>query len=283
MTFPGALGRPPHRSAAHQRTFVREPSAHKARLLTGETADSGRIFHSFFLVVVFQPEHCALANMAAPSSKKAAYDKYMEQSGGKQMLGQAVVALSKAALADEDVQPAAFLRDFFETGKSASSVASAELSEKDRQQVGDYMKTSGAYDLLTKALVALFDAPERPPNPGVHFQAFFLKEAPPPAEPIPSPPPAAAVVAEKTPSAPEAAAAEPSAPEAAAAEPTPEAAAAEPAPPAPEAAAAEPAAPEDGGGTQDAGGADAAEGGVEGAEGAGGEGGAGDDSAEGGA
>ena len=174
--------------------------------------------------------------MAAPSSKKAEYDKYMETSGGKQMLGQAVVGLSKAALADANVQPAAFLRDFFENGKSSSGVGSAELSEEDRQKVAAYMKASGAFDLLTKALVALFDTPERPPNPGVHFQAFFLKEAPPPPEPV-APPPAA--VKEKTPSAPEAAAAEPA--DAAAAEPSaPEAAAAEPTPPAPEAAAAEP-------------------------------------------
>ena len=174
--------------------------------------------------------------MAAPSSKKAEYDKYMESSGGKAMLGQAVVGLSKAALADADVQPAAFLRDFFESGKSSSSIASAELSEDDRQKVGAYMKASGAFDLLTKALVELFDTAERPPNPGTHFQAFFLKEAPPPPEPV-APPPAA--VKEKTPSAPAAAAAEPA--EAAAAEPSaPEAAAAEAAPPAPEAAAAEP-------------------------------------------
>ena len=140
--------------------------------------------------------------MAAPS-KKAEYDKYMETSGGKQMLGQAVVGLSKAALADPNVQPAAFLRDFFESGKSSSSVGSAELSEEERQKVAAYMKASGAFDLLTKALVALFDTAERPPNPGVHFQAFFLKEAPPPPEPE-APPPAAAK--EKTPSAPEAAA-----------------------------------------------------------------------------
>jgi len=176
----------------------------------------------------------ASAHMAAPS-KKAEYDKYMETSGGKQMLGQAVVGLSKAALADPNVQPAAFLRDFFESGKSSSSVGSAELSEEERQKVAAYMKASGAFDLLTKALVALFDTAERPPNPGVHFQAFFLKEAPPPPEPE-APPPAAAK--EKTPSAPEAAAAEPA--DAAAAEPSaPEAAEAEPAP-APEAAAAEP-------------------------------------------
>ena len=178
--------------------------------------------------------------MAAPSSKKAEYDKYMESSGGKAMLGQAVVGLSKAALADADVQPAAFLRDFFESGKPSSSVASAEFSEEDRRKIGAYMKASGAFDLLTKALVALFDTPERPPNPGTHFQAFFLKEATPPPEPV-APPPAA--VKEKTPSAPEAAAAEPGNPpaEAAAVEPSaPEAAAAEAVPPAPEAAAAEP-------------------------------------------
>ena len=174
--------------------------------------------------------------MAAPSSNQAEYDKYMASSGGKAMLGQAVVCLSQAALADADVQPAAFLRDFFESGKPPSSVASAEFSEEDRRKIGAYMKASGAFDLLTKALVALFDAPERPPNPGTHFQAFFLKEAPPPPEPV-APPPAA--VKEKTPSAPEAAAAEPA--ESAAAEPSaPEAAAAEAAPPAPEAAAAEP-------------------------------------------
>ena len=38
VTFPGALGRPAHGSAAHQRTFVRDYPAHKARPLMGETA-----------------------------------------------------------------------------------------------------------------------------------------------------------------------------------------------------------------------------------------------------
>ena len=38
VTFPGALGRPPHRSAAHQRTSIHEQTAHKARLLMGEIA-----------------------------------------------------------------------------------------------------------------------------------------------------------------------------------------------------------------------------------------------------
>ena len=38
VTFPGALGRPLHRSAAHQRTSVREQTVDKARLLMGETA-----------------------------------------------------------------------------------------------------------------------------------------------------------------------------------------------------------------------------------------------------
>ena len=33
VTFPGALGRPPHRSAAQQRTFVRDSPPHKARSL----------------------------------------------------------------------------------------------------------------------------------------------------------------------------------------------------------------------------------------------------------
>ena len=88
--------------------------------------------------------------MAAPSSNQAEYDKYMASSGGKAMLGQAVVCLSQAALADADVQPAAFLRDFFETGTSSSSVASADFSEGDRRKIGAYMKASGAFDLLTK-------------------------------------------------------------------------------------------------------------------------------------
>ena len=34
-SVPGALGRPPHRSAAHQRTFVRDYPVDKARLLMG--------------------------------------------------------------------------------------------------------------------------------------------------------------------------------------------------------------------------------------------------------
>ena len=38
MTFPGPQSRPLHRSAAHQRTFIHEPTAHKARLLMIETA-----------------------------------------------------------------------------------------------------------------------------------------------------------------------------------------------------------------------------------------------------
>ena len=38
MTFPGALGRPLHRSAARQRTSIHDYPAHKARRLMGETA-----------------------------------------------------------------------------------------------------------------------------------------------------------------------------------------------------------------------------------------------------
>ena len=95
-----------------------------------------------------EPDVVVFTGDVAFSGKKAEYDKYMETSGGKQMLGQAVVSLSKAALADADVQPAAFLRDFFKTGNSPSGVGSAELSEEDRQKVAAYMKASGAFDLL---------------------------------------------------------------------------------------------------------------------------------------
>ena len=42
LTFPGPQSRPLHRSAAHQRTFIRDPTAHKARLLIIETAGSVR-------------------------------------------------------------------------------------------------------------------------------------------------------------------------------------------------------------------------------------------------
>ena len=40
VTFPGALGRPPHRSAAHQRTSIHEHPAHKPRLFMGLTRGS---------------------------------------------------------------------------------------------------------------------------------------------------------------------------------------------------------------------------------------------------
>ena len=189
-------------------------------------------------------------NMA--SSKKAEYMAYMDQSGGRQMLSKAIVALSKASLADSSVKPAVFLRDFFAGGKAGAGSSSADLSADDKERVSAYMKSSGANDLLTKALVALHDTADRPKNPGAFFSTYFTSEAPPP-KPSPKKEPSGKDLKEKTPSAQdkektpsgaEAAAPEEPAAEAAAASEEPAAASEEPAAAAeePAAAAEEPAA-----------------------------------------
>ena len=138
------------------------------------------------------------ANMA--SSKKAEYMAYMDQSGGRQMLSKAIVALSKASLADSSVKPAVFLRDFFAGGKAGAGSTSADLSADDKERVSAYMKSSGANDLLTKALVALHDNADRPKNPGAFFSTYFTSEAPPP-KPSPKKEPSGKDLKEKTPSA----------------------------------------------------------------------------------
>lgn len=164
---------------------------------------------------------------------KAAFDEYVAKSGAKDVLAQAVVALSKASIKDKSVKPAVFLRDFFTPAPKGD--ATVQLNKADKEKVTEYMTSSGANDLITKALVTLFESSSRPAKAADFFRDFFTDAAGGPAPP-PDPPPSAPV---------EEKAAEPAATEPAAADAAPtEAAPPEPPPSAPPPEA--PAAPAEG-------------------------------------
>ena len=111
----------------------------------------------------------------AASPAKIDFTKYMNDSGTKRLLTVATAALAKAFLADGKVQPASFFRDH---DWSPGGAATADLSAPDKKKVGDYLGRSGANDLLTKLLVALFEAaPTRPSNPAEFIRNFFEQEA----------------------------------------------------------------------------------------------------------
>mmetsp|Transcript_40709 Transcript_40709/g.98732 ORF Transcript_40709/g.98732 Transcript_40709/m.98732 type:complete len:231 (-) Transcript_40709:170-862(-) len=116
-------------------------------------------------------------------SSKAEFNKYLEASGANQLLARAVVVLATASDKEPSTQPAVCLRDFFEKGGEGK--ASAELSAAQKEKFGAYLKSSGAADLTTKALVELFNADPRPTNTLSFFTDFFKKEA----AGAPSPPP----------------------------------------------------------------------------------------------
>lgn len=182
------------------------------------------------------------AVIRAASMSKAAFDEYVGKSGAKEALAQAVVGLSKASLKDKSVKPATFLRDFFTPAPKGD--ATAQLNKADKETVTVFMTSSGANDLITKALVSLYESSSRPAKAADFFRDYFTDAAggpaAPPAAPPPDPPPSAPV-AEK---AAEPLATEPPAADAAPPEPPAEAAAPEPPPSAPP--PDEPAAPAEG-------------------------------------
>ena len=107
---------------------------------------------------------------------KAEFIEYVESSGAKSILSQAMVSLARAALSEgRGVQPAAFLYDHFSSG--AGGAHTARLSESEQMRVREYLEVSGANDLLVKALVQLFESPDRPQNPADFFINFFFEES----------------------------------------------------------------------------------------------------------
>lgn len=135
---------------------------------------------------------------------KASFDEYVGESGAKEALAQAVVGLSKASIKDKSVRPAVFLRDFFTPAPKGD--ATAQLNKADKEKVTEYMTSSGANDLITKALVSLYESSSRPAKAADFFRDFFTGAAggsaappepatppPEPAAPPPEPPPGAPV------------------------------------------------------------------------------------------
>ena len=169
---------------------------------------------------------------------KAEFNEYLSSSGANVLVARAIVGLSKASAKDSSLNAAVFFRDFFSKGAKGPSLS--DLSKAEKEKFSAYLKSSGATDLSTKALVTLFNESPRPDKPLAFFQGFFKAEAgdaPSPAEESP-PPPAEAAAEESPPPAPEATGGEPPA------EPAAEAAADPPPslPGAEEAKSAEPAA-----------------------------------------
>lgn len=131
---------------------------------------------------------------------KASFDEYVGESGAKEALAQAVVGLSKASIKDKSVRPAVFLRDFFTPAPKGD--ATAQLNKADKEKVTEYMTSSGANDLITKALVSLYESSSRPAKAADFFRDFFTgaaggsaappePDAPPPEPAAPPPEPAA--------------------------------------------------------------------------------------------
>lgn len=85
------------------------------------------------------------------------------------MIAQAIVALSRAARADKQTSVVLFFRDFFATVSEGEETA--DLSSGEKEEFSSFLKASGAADLMTKALVELFES--RPVDPRAHLIDFW--------------------------------------------------------------------------------------------------------------
>jgi len=72
--------------------------------------------------------------------------------------------------------PGPWLRDWAHTDAGHGETQGPELSGTEKQQVSDFLTTSGANDLLTRALVELFES-DRPADPLTFYRDFFVRQA----------------------------------------------------------------------------------------------------------
>ena len=138
---------------------------------------------------------CRCVGMA---DAKREFNKYVEKSGAKTLLAEAVVNLTNAWMSGKvENGPGPWLRDWAHTDAGHGETQGPELSGTEKQQVSDFLTTSGANDLLTRALVELFES-DRPADPLTFYRDFFVRqagpyvppqsEAAPPTEPAAEPP-----------------------------------------------------------------------------------------------
>ena len=108
-------------------------------------------------------------------SSKDEFNKWLESSGANQLVAKSIVNLALASSEDASVNPAVCLRDFFFDG--AKGAATNTLSAAEKEAFGAFLNGSGATDLITKAIVGLFDLSPRPAKPSSYFLDFFTKAA----------------------------------------------------------------------------------------------------------
>lgn len=125
-----------------------------------------------------------------PSPSKKEFKAYLESSGANKLVARAIVGLAH----EQPVNVAVFLHDFFAQGGEGD--ASADLSAAEKEKFSSYLRSSGATDLTTKALVGLFNAEPKPTDLIAYFVDFFKTEAGDALAPVAEEPPPPAAEAE---------------------------------------------------------------------------------------
>ena len=112
------------------------------------------------------------------AEEKAAFAQYASTSGASALLSKAVVALSRAVVNPKSpLSPdsaGTFLRDALHGAEE--QVEHTVLDEKEKEKVSSFLTSSGANDIIARALVALFDESPRPPSSVAFLRAYFAAE-----------------------------------------------------------------------------------------------------------
>ena len=111
---------------------------------------------------------------------KDAFNAYADESGAKALLAEALVALTNAwrkGEVDLHPGPVPWLRDWAHTDAGRGKTQGPVLSDAEKEQLSKYLRDSGAYDLLTKALIELYELADRPQEPLIFYKDFFVRQA----------------------------------------------------------------------------------------------------------
>ena len=112
------------------------------------------------------------------AEEKAAFAQYASTSGASALLSKAVVALSRAVVNPKSpLSPdlaGTFLRDALHGAEEQAE--HTVLDEKEKEKVSSFLTSSGANDIIARALVALFDESPRPPSSVAFLRAYFAAE-----------------------------------------------------------------------------------------------------------
>jgi len=112
------------------------------------------------------------------AEEKAAFAQYASTSGASALLSKAVVALSRAVVNPKSpLSPdsaGTFLRDALHGAEEQPE--HTVLDEKEKEKVSSFLTSSGANDIIARALVALFNESPRPPSSVAFLRAYFAAE-----------------------------------------------------------------------------------------------------------